>query len=179
LRLKDLNLQSLHGRSGILFHLGALSQEMRIRFSVILPVLGLILFADVSYRSMSANRHLQDAPHKYYSWSSLRLDTDPQNKHTQPVNPCESKENCPDWEPAHLYIAPSWLDKLLVFSALPAFLAGAGLVIGSSKLGVDEVLTFMVSMPILLFVWYHFVGWLLDLWLFRRQRTKNTTLKIT
>jgi hypothetical protein len=157
---------------------------MRIRFSVILPVLGLLLFAAVSYRSMAANPEAQSVPNKYYWWSSLRLDTDPLNRHPQFANPCQNnQQNCSDWKPAYLDISPSGLDKLLIFSALPAFLAGAGLVIGLSKLGVDEVLTFMVSMPILLFAWFYLVGWLLDFLIARRidrrAQSASTPLKLT
>ena len=45
-------------------------------------------------------------------------------------------------------------------------------------LGIDEVLTFFVSMPILLFCWYYLVGWLIELWLDRRTRIKNIPLKL-
>jgi hypothetical protein len=47
-----------------------------------------------------------------------------------------------------------------------------------SKAGLDEVLTFMVSMPILLFVWYYFVGWLIERWGYRRAQAKSVPLKI-
>jgi hypothetical protein len=145
---------------------------MRIRISVILPVLGLLLFAVVTYRSMAANPEAQGVPNKYYWWSSLRLDTDPLNQ-----NPRS------DSVPSATHIAPGWLDRLLTISALPAFLAGSGLVIVFSKLGVDEVLAFMVSMPILVFAWFYLVGWLLDFlivrWIARRTQSPSTPLKFT
>ena len=75
-------------------------------------------------------------------------------------------------------IAPGWLEKSLVVSAFPAVLAGFAIVAGLSKLGIDEVLTFFVSMPILLFGWYYLVGWLIELWLDRRTRIKNIPLKL-
>jgi len=154
---------------------------MRIRFSAILPALGLLLFALVTYRSMRVNAQGPDGPHKYYWWSSLRLDTDPQNQGARPTNPCQDQQqNCTDWKPAHLDIAPGGLEKSLVYTALPAFLAGSGLVIALSKLGVNEVLTFMVCMPILLFLWLYFAGWLLDRLIFRLMLPKNTApLKLT
>jgi hypothetical protein len=151
---------------------------MRIRWSVILPVAGLILFALVSYRSMSANHQDQDVPHKYYWWSSLRLDTDPQNKNPVLPAPCrDQKENCVGWKLQSPWVTPGWLDRLLVVAALPAFLAGAAVMISLSKLGVDEVLSFMVSMPILLVAWFYSVGWLIERWSQRRQM-KNAPLKI-
>ena len=137
---------------------------MRIRFSVILPVLGLLVFAAVTYRSMAANPEAQNVPNKYYRWSSLRLDTDPLNKNPQQTSRCESKnENCSGWQQQRdVWVTPGFLDRALIFSALPAFLAGTGLVIAFSTQGVDEVLTFMVSMPIFLFLWYYLVGRLVD-----------------
>ncbi len=142
---------------------------MQLRWSLILPVIGLILFAAVSYRSMPANHHEPEAPRKYYWWSSLRLDSDPQNK-----NSALEVDNLPNKK-----VAPGWLDRVLVLSALPAFLVDAAVVVGMSKLGIDEVLTFMVSMPVLLFAWFYFSGWLIERWISRRQRPGNTEFKVT
>ena len=150
-----------------------------MRSSVILPVIGLILFAAVTYRSMPLNRHEQDAPRRYYWWSSLRLDSDPLNEHPTPPGPCRfGTENCESWELRNRSVHPGWLDRTLIFSALPAFLAGAAVVMGLSKAGRDEVLTFMVSMPVLIFCWYYFLGWLIDRWLYRRRQAKGIPLKI-
>lgn len=152
---------------------------MRIRWSVVLPLIGLFLFVAVSYRSMRDNQTPDDGPTKYYWWSSLRLDTDPLNKDPVLANPrpCGKEEqNC--WEFRTKWVTPGLIDRVLGFSAFPAFLAGAAIVAGLSKLGVDEVLTFFVSMPILLFGWYYLVGWLIDRWLDRRARLKNVPLKL-
>jgi hypothetical protein len=155
------------------------SLGMRLRWSVILPMIGLILFTAVTYRSMPANEHEQEAPRKYYWWSSLRLDSDPLNKNPQLAVPCANeKQNCSNGEFPNVKIAPRWLDRLLIVSALPAFLAGAAIVVVLSKLGLDEVLTFMVSMPILLFVWYYFIGWLIERWSYRRGEANSVPLKI-
>jgi hypothetical protein len=152
---------------------------MQLRWSVILPMVGLILFAAVSYRSMPVNHHEQEAPRKYYWWSSLRLDSDPLNENPQLAAPCAiEKQNCSKGEFPNIKIVPSWLDRLLIISALPAFLAGAAIVVVLSKAGLDEVLTFMVCMPILLFVWYYFVGWLIERWGYRRAQAKSVPLTI-
>ena len=153
---------------------------MRIRWSVILPFIGLILFTAVAIRSAKLNDHDESHPHKYFWWSSLRLDTDPLNKHPATNVPCpDGKGNCANWyQPPDRWIEPSLLDKAFVLSAIPAFLAGAALVIGLSRLGIDEVLTFFVSMPILLFSWYYLVGWLIERLLDRRARIKNVPLKL-
>ena len=132
---------------------------------MILPIIGLILFAAVSYRSMPLNEHEQEVPRKYYWWSSLRLDSDPLNRNPDLAAPCANeKQNCSNGEFPNMKIGPLWLDRLLIISALPAFLVGAVIVVILSKLGLDEVCTFMVCMPILLFAWYYFAGWLLERW---------------
>ena len=142
-------------------------------------MIGLILFAAVTYRSMPMNHHERIVPRRYYWWSSLRLDSDPLNKNPAPATPCpRGLENCSNGESPNVKIAPGWLEKLLVFSAFPAFLAGFAIVASLSKLGVDEVLTFFVSTPILLFGWYYLVGWLIERWMDRRARIKNIPLKL-
>jgi hypothetical protein len=47
-------------------------------------------------------------------------------------------------------------------SALPAFLVGVAIVRGLGHLGVNEVWSFFTSMPLLIFAWYYFIGWLID-----------------
>jgi hypothetical protein len=152
---------------------------MRIRWSVILPIIGLVLFAAVTYRSMPANHHESLVPRRYYWWSSLRLDSDPLQKNSASAKPCPNGiPDCSNGESPNVKIPPQWLEKLLVFPAFPAFLAGFAIVAGLSKLGIDEVLTFFVSMPILLFGWYYLVGWLIERLLDRRARLKNIPLKL-
>jgi hypothetical protein len=152
---------------------------MQTRWSMILPIIGLILFAAVSYRSMPLNEHEQEVPRKYYWWSSLRLDSDPLNHNPDLAAPCANeKQNCSNGEFPNMKIGPLWLDRFLIISALPAFLVGAVIVVVLSKLGLDEVRTFMVSMPILLFAWYYFAGWLIEWWSARRRQAKGIELKI-
>jgi hypothetical protein len=153
---------------------------MQLRWSSILPLMGLILFAIVSYRSMPANFHEQEVPRKYYWWSSLRLDSDPLNRDPRLSASCGGgKQNCSNGETPNVRITPSWLDRLLIISALPAFLAGAAIMILLSKLGLDEVLTFMVCMPILLLAWYYLVGWLIERQVSKHMQQKNVPLKMT
>src|SRR5258705_13802683 len=131
---------------------------MQPRWSVILPMVGLILFAAVSYRSMPVNHHEQEAPRKYYWWSSLRLDSDPLNENPQLAAPCAiEKQNCSNGEFPNIKIVPSWLDRLLIISSLPAFLAGGAFVVVLRKAGPDEGLTFITSLPILFFVCVYLV----------------------
>jgi hypothetical protein len=51
-----------------------------------------------------------------------------------------------------------------MLSALPAFLAGLGIVHGLARVGVSEVTSFMSSMPLLILAWLYFIGWLFDRW---------------
>src|SRR5260370_41782616 len=101
---------------------------MQLRWSVILPMVGLILFAAVSYRSMPVNHHEQEAPRKYYWWSSLRLDSDPLNENPQLAAPCATeKQNCSNGEFPNIKIVPSWLDRLFFTSGQSAVLGGVAL----------------------------------------------------
>jgi hypothetical protein len=54
------------------------------------------------------------------------------------------------------------LANLLFLSAFPAFLVGRFVVHGFSRIGVNELTSFMISMPVLIFGWFFLVGWLLD-----------------
>jgi high-affinity Fe2+/Pb2+ permease len=74
-------------------------------------------------------------------------------------------------EPLGIWIDPGWLVKGLVLTALPAFLAGAGIVRGLGRVGFNEVWTFMISMPPLISAWFYFIGWLLDRWRTKHQLT--------
>jgi hypothetical protein len=152
---------------------------MQIRWGNILPFIGLALFAVVSYQSARINDQLQRSPNRYFWWSSLRLDSDPLNLHPKPPERCQyDPAHCADWDVSTRRNPPGWLDRVLVLSALPAFLAGFALVLALARKGVNEVMTFMVSMPMLLYGWYYFVGWLIEYWVYRRK-SKNVVFKIT
>jgi hypothetical protein len=101
------------------------------------------------------------------------------NEDPQLAAPCANeKQNCSNGEFPNVKIAPSWLDRLLIVSALPAFLAGAAIVVVLSKLGLNEVLSFMVCIPILLFVWYYFLGWFIERWSARQSQAKSDPPKL-
>jgi len=59
-----------------------------------------------------------------------------------------------------------------MLSGLPAFFVTALLVHGLGRLGVNEIYTFFVAAPLLLFAWYYFLGRLLDRLWARRKRSK-------
>ena len=67
----------------------------------------------------------------------------------------------------------------LVLSAFPAFLAGFALVLLLARKGINEVMTFMVAMPMLLYGWYYLVGWLIERWISGRRQRKTVAFRIT
>jgi hypothetical protein len=142
---------------------------MRIRWRLALPTVGLMLFAVVGYGSFHTQRTRHPGPKRYFWWSSIRLDTDPLNRRFKPETPCQ-EEGCIDLgDPIYLTVHPGWPSKLLMLSAFPAFFAGIGLERILGRMGISEVTSFMVSMPLLLFAWYYFLGWLID-----RRKSKRS-----
>src|SRR5262245_8392320 len=121
---------------------------MRMRWRVVSPIIGLLLFIGGSYNSWRFNREFH-ANSRYFWWSSMRLDSDPLNRHPRPrtSSPCkeETEGSCVEWDPEYIWIDPGWLAKSFVLSALPAFLLGSGIVRSFARLGVSEVTTFMIS----------------------------------
>lgn len=134
---------------------------MRMRWRVILPAVGLLLFALEAYESNRDFRvHL--SPNRYLWWSSIRLDSDPLNR--DPRSREEGGENSAGWNGPDKIVDPGYLANASFFSGLPAFLASMVITAALSRLGVSQVWTFMISTPTLLFAWYYFLGWLLDRW---------------
>jgi hypothetical protein len=132
-----------------------------MRWRLVLPVIGLVLFAGVTYRSLSIHRAL-GSPSRYFWWSSIRLDSDPLDK--KPRSPVST-----GWEFRYIWVDPGRVDKLLVASALPAFAAGAIVVSGLGRLGTSEVSSFMISVLLFIFAWYYFLGWLIYRWIYKRR----------
>ncbi|MFZ1159281.1 MAG: hypothetical protein WAO10_15975 [Candidatus Sulfotelmatobacter sp.] len=89
---------------------------------------------------------------RYFWWSAMRLDSDPLDRHPAPRTAiaCHDKvENCLPMEPMEIWIDPGWVTRCFMLLALPAFLATAGIVSGLARLGVSEITSFFVSMPLL------------------------------
>jgi hypothetical protein len=131
------------------------------RWSVIFPVVGLLLFGAITLYSYRTQR----GPSKYFYWSSIRLDSDPANRRAPTTLPCkDGRQECSEWD---LTIADRWIDPgileiVLIVAALPAFIVGGISVAGLGRLGINQVSSFLVLMPILIFMWFHFVGRLVD-----------------
>jgi hypothetical protein len=143
---------------------------MRLRWRLILPGLGLLLFALGSYESFRMNREEHKNP-RYFWWSSIRLDRDPLNSRPQAATPCkDGNVGCVEWDPGFVSVEPGLMAKLLVLSAGPAFIFGMLAAHGLGRSGIDEVSTFMVSMPLLIGAWYYFVGRFVDRWIYKRSQ---------
>lgn len=145
---------------------------MRVRWRLVLPILAISVFGAESVASLHVNRHLATTLGKYYWWSSIRLDRDPLNKHPEAQPSCKpDQENCEE-QFAFVWIDPSYVTKLLVVSALPAFALGGVLVHGLARLGINEVWSFMAFVPLFIIAWFYFLGWLVERCLAKYRRTK-------
>jgi hypothetical protein len=147
---------------------------MRFRWRAIHPLCGLCLFAFGTLASIRANRNFHNDSQRYFWWSTLRLDSDPLNKHSSSrasVACAESTETCWPVDPVAIWVDPGWLSKCFVLSVLPAFLVTLAIVRGLAGLGVSELTSFFISMPLLTVVWLYSVGWAFDRWRGKRLRT--------
>ena len=144
---------------------------MRVRLKIALPLIGLFIFGTATYHSLHTQRELDRTPGKYFWWSSIRLDSDPANKRGKNTNARKDvQDNFGTWELRDRWVYPSLVERFLMASALPAFIIAALTVSGLATLGVSEVSSFMLVMPVLIFAWYCFIGWLLDGWIHRWSR---------
>jgi hypothetical protein len=152
---------------------------MRRRWQIVLPIIGLLLFATETYDSVRQNRNFRKSQDQYFYWSNIRLDTDPLNmprhSHIDPTKEDSTQESI-GWDPQNVIVEPGPISKILVLSAIPAFAMGALVIAGLSRFGVNQLATFMVEMPVLLFAWYFFIGWLLDRRRYKRRKLKNEAI---
>ena len=146
---------------------------------MILPLIGLIAFAGVTYKSARMNYEASQASHRYFWWSSIRLDSDPLNRNLRAAEPCgkNSLENCAAWDLNSIWVDPGWLVMAFSVSALPAFVVGMIIVHVLRLLGISEILSFMIAMPLLIFAWYYFIGWMIDRRMKKRTGGETKTAK--
>ncbi|MBI2679167.1 MAG: hypothetical protein HYX28_10345 [Candidatus Koribacter versatilis] len=135
---------------------------MKRRWQIVLPSLGLIIFSLITYHSF--NQQLAKAqPGRYLWWSSVPLDRDPLERRRAEWDPCRDKaDSCVGWDPISIRVLPATVPRLYMLSALPAFLAGMIIVFGLGALGVNQVWSFLIVLPLLTSCWYFLVGWLID-----------------
>ena len=153
---------------------------MRPCSRIILPVVGLLLFAWVTGQSVWVQRSGWHGSPRYFWWGSIALDSDPLNKH-QPVAPaCQNAaEHCSTWNPKAVIAEPGNVEMLVAVSGLPAFAISSATVSRLGRLGVNEIWTFMISTPLLLLAWYCLVGWLLDRLASKLQHKSSRSLKMS
>jgi hypothetical protein len=142
---------------------------MRVRLKIALPLVGLFIFSTATYHSFHRQRELDRTPSRYFWWSAIRLDSDPANKKYKSTSTTSCKdvhENCGTWEDLRdRWVDPALVEQFLMLSAFPAFVIGRLAVTGLGKLGISQVSSFMLVMPVLIFAWYYFIGWLFDGWI--------------
>ena len=84
------------------------------------------------------------------------------------------ENECVDWDVATIYSSarPSRVERLFVLFALPAFVISLFITFGMGRFGISEVLSYMISVPLLISAWFFFVGWLIDRWRFKRSHVR-------
>jgi hypothetical protein len=65
------------------------------------------------------------------------------------------------------------MERVLILSALPAFLFSSAVIRGFAKLGISEVASFMVTMPVFITAWFYSIGWFLDRWMYKRRARRR------
>jgi hypothetical protein len=127
---------------------------------------GSIRFAPTQWKT---GMRLQHRYSRYFWWGSVHLDSDPLGERPE-LKPCveESNADC-DWDPQYISVHPGLLERALILTALPAFLVAIAFVRGLAHLGVNELLSFMFTMPLFTLAWFYAVGWLPDRWRYKRS----------
>jgi hypothetical protein len=142
---------------------------MPLHWKLTLPFLGLSLFAAQTVYSEHAQRELHQSSNRYFWWSYIRLDSDPLARRIPaPKASGNTTDNTTQWDLNEVRVDPGMLARLLIISAFPAFFVGAVVVACLALAGVSQVLSFMISMPLLISAWYYFVGLSIDRWNLRR-----------
>jgi len=66
-----------------------------------------------------------------------------------------------------MWVDPGWFTRALMVSALPALLVSVSIASGLGRLGINQIWSFMISMPLLLSAWCYLLGWPVDRWAFK------------
>ena len=102
----------------------------------------------------AVQRHI---PGRYFYWAGIRLDSSPGQTREKT---CGDRTDC--FEIDDPIVDSGLFTKILFLLTIPAFFVASGMVTGFSRVGVSEVLTFFLTMPLLIATWLYFVGWLAD-----------------
>ena len=135
-------------------------------WSLLLPLFALAWFCIGSNSAFRFNRQIDHGcPARYFYWGSIRLDSDPLERHpiSKTVIPCKNGEkDCFCWGEPVVWIDPGWDEKAFVVSALPALLLTKLAKEAFARFGISSVITFFVSMPLFLSAWFYLIGWWID-----------------
>jgi hypothetical protein len=138
---------------------------MRLRWRLVLPAAGLLLFSVVTYQSAPGYRSC----YRYFWWSSTALDSDPlARKDWGHPRPQLGAEHCDQWDPGSILVRQGRVSQVLTLSAFPAFLLGWFIVDDFSIWGISQLTSFMIVMPLLIGAWFYLVGWLIERWTHKR-----------
>lgn len=112
---------------------------------------------------------------RYFWWGSVRLDSDPWNKR-QVSELCApgSEEGC-SFDP---WVTSGWIEIALTLSAFPALILAVSIAHGLARLGISELLSFMLTMPLSTLAWFYGVGWILDHWRFKRSLRRTSVVQV-
>jgi hypothetical protein len=136
---------------------------------LVAPVLGLLLFANVTYRS--CHEYSQTRSTCYWWGNFVALDSKPRIKSVafegqKPVTECGFQEQAFDRFGLRFDV------RLLAMTAFPAFLASMALADGFGALGLNEMPFFLLVTPVFIFAWYYLLGCAFERWRGRRRRRK-------
>jgi len=136
----------------------------------------MILFCLLTFSSMRVDRDLRQQHHRgrYFWWGSVRLDSDPLNKRPLPKPCAQATDQTCGFDPQYIWVVPGLIEWALRLSALPAFLLTVLVMHGLDRFGISELLSFMITMPLLTLVWFYSVGWLLDRWRYKRSLRRSS-----
>ena len=132
---------------------------MQLRWRIILPALGLVFFALITYDSVQRHH-----PGRFFCWSGIRLDSSPGKPREKTC--ADNTEDCLEFD---TIVDSGLLAKVLFVLAMPAFFVGSGVVTGLGRIGISEVLTFLLVVPLLIGTWLYVLGWLID----RKWRSRS------
>jgi hypothetical protein len=142
---------------------------MKRRWSIIVPVLGMLLYGVLAYTSVRQNRELRTRRVFYFGALPLERAV----KKVSPPTP--TGDEVVGWDPESIWIDPGLLHKLVIITGFPAYVAT---LIGMNALvaaGVSQMWSFFLIFSPSLIGWYYFVGW----WMDRKRHRKLIMRKST
>jgi hypothetical protein len=122
------------------------NKVMRMRWRLVLPSAGLFLFALLSLGALQRNH--------------------PPGRNKLASTCMDGGRSCSEWDLKSMtpIVDAGMLERILIPAAMPAFLLGRLMVRALSRIGVSEVYSFMISMPLLIAALFYVVGSLIDKW---------------